>query len=78
MEMAKWLVREKSTNTIYSYYTFEILLIDTAANGTDGVEIYELCKTMGKVNYYLTNIEAIRQKISSGEEAYKSWRLLNS
>lgn len=78
MEMAKWLVRDHSNNTIYTYFTFEVLAIDVAVNGKNGVDIYELTSSMGKSTYNLTTVEEIRQKISSSDEAYKSWRLLNS
>ena len=61
MKQAKWLIREKSTNTIYTYYTFEILSIDITDNVKESVDIYEISTAMGKVNYNLTTIEEIRK-----------------
>jgi len=62
MEAPKWLVRTKSDNRMYTYFTFEILSIDVSVNGTSGIDIYELKNQYGKINYVPVTIEEIRNK----------------
>lgn len=60
MEAPKWLIRTKSDNRMYTYFTFEILSIDVSVNGTNGIDIYELKSQFGKVTYVPVTIEEVR------------------
>lgn len=62
MEAAKWLVRTKSDNKMYTYFTFEILSMDVSVNGTNGIDIYELKNEYGKITYKPVTIEEVRSK----------------